>query len=271
MSGSSIPNFHNPSLVLNSRFLPTAASAKHVVVLLHAHPFSSAMWMPMVEVFQRLRTDTAVLLIDLPGFGGSALRPQWEFSQLSLELRGIIEHYTRKPVILAGLSMGGYTALECYRINSDLVKAIVLSNTRAEADTPKEKTNRSEFVDDVLAHGSDVAIERLYSNFVTEKTSPETARDIQSWVLEANPNAIATALKAMTNRRDSSEMLPRINVPSLIIASDRDRVTRTTTMRKMASALPNSTFVEIKEAAHLSAIEKPKEWASALASFLDRI
>ena len=271
MSGSSIPNFHSPSLMLHSRFLPTAGSTKHVVVLLHAFPFSGAMWQRMAEHFQSLRSDTALLLIDFPGFGDSLPRKQWDFSSFCLELRGVIEHHTRKPVIIAGLSMGGYAALEFARVNSDLVRAIVLSNTRAEADSEKGKLNRATFAEEVLAQGPDAAIRRLYANFVTADTNPIIANDIRSWMLEANPVAIATALKAMANRRDSRVILPNITVPSLLIASDRDRVTRSTAIRKMASELKDSSFVEIKGAAHLSAVEKPQEWAAALAHFLDRM
>jgi non-heme chloroperoxidase len=229
------------------------------------------MWMRMARNLQSLRDDTGLLLIDFPGFGESTRRLQWDFSSFGLELRTIIEHHTRKPVVIAGLSMGGYAALEFYRVNSDLVRAFVLSNTRAEADTDKEKLNRAAFAEEALQRGAVVAVERLYSNFVTESTDPEIARDIRRWMLEANPTAIATALKTMANRRDSRVLLPKILIPSLIIGSDRDRVTRSTSMRKMASEITNSSFIEIKDAGHLSAVEKPKEWASALANFLDRL
>ena len=256
MSGLSIPNFNELSQRLNSRFLPTA---------------SSAMWRRMAEHLQSLRNDTALLLVDFPCFGGSAPRPQWDFSSLALELRGVIEHHTRKPVTIAGLSMGGYAAFEFYRVNSDLVRAMVLSNTRAAADTEKEKLNRAEFAEEAIARGSEVAIKRLYSNFVTPETDPIIAHDIRRWMLEANPLAIAAALKSMAVRRDSSALLPAIRIPSLIIASDRDQVTRTTMMKKMSRELSNSSFVEITGAAHLSAVEKPREWAAALANFLDRV
>jgi 3-oxoadipate enol-lactonase len=271
MSGFSIPNFQNPSLALNSRFLPTAVVTKHVVVLLHAFPFSSEMWLGMINHFQSLRTDTAFLLIDFPGFGRSAPRPHWEFPSLGIELRGIIEHHTRKPVVLAGLSMGGYAALEFFHMNADIIRGMVLSNTRAEADSLKEMLNRAEFAEDARARGAIAALERVYPNFVTQKTDSGIAEQIRNWILETDPGALAAAQKAMADRIDSYDTLPHITVPTLVIASDQDRVTRTTSLRRMASAIPSSSFVEIKGAAHLSAVEKPKEWAAALAEFLDRV
>jgi 3-oxoadipate enol-lactonase len=271
MSDLSIPTFHSPAPMLHSRFLPTPGETKHVVVMLHAFPFSSAMWQRMASHFQTLRQDTALMLIDFPGFGGSTPRAKWDFSSFSFELRGVIEQHTRKPVTLAGLSMGGYAVLEFYHLNSELVRAIVLSNTRADADSEKERNDRAAFAEDVLARGPDAAIERLYANFVTEATAPEIAGDIRKWMLEANPTAMASALNAMANRHDSSDLLSLITVPSLVIASDHDRVMRTTTMRRMASELADPTFIEIKGAAHLSAVEKPLEWATALSNFLDRV
>ncbi len=225
----------------------------------------------MAEHLILLRHDTTLLFIDFPGFGDSPVCPQWDFPSFSLELRSTIERYTRKPVILGGLSMGGYAALEFFRQNPDIVCGIVLSNTRAESDSAREQTNRAEFANDALAHGSSAALDRLYTNFVTPSTSAQVATNIRRWILEASPVAIVAALKAMAGRNDSRAMLKNIIVPTLVIASENDRVTRTTSLRKLGSSLPNASFIEIQGAAHLSSVEKPKEWAEALADFLELV
>lgn len=240
-------------------------------MLLHAFPLSAVMWERMAIELQSLRDDTALLLIDLPGFGGSTLRPKWHLNMLPVELRAIIERYTRNPVTIAGVSVGGYLAFEFFRSNPDLVRGLVLSNTRAEADSEEEKRGRAVFATEVLARGPEAAIDRLYSNFVTPETEPEIAIDIRNWIMEAKSEAIAAALNAMAERDDSRDLLPLITVPSLVISGERDVMMRTTNMRAMAGALEDSSFVEIKGAAHLTAAEKPREWAEALASFLDRV
>jgi 3-oxoadipate enol-lactonase len=256
---------------LHSRFLPSAAKAEHTVVLLHAFPLSSIMWERMASELQSLRDDTALLLIDFPGFGGSAARAKWNLAMLPVELRATIERHTRKPVTIAGLSMGGYAAFDFFRMNAGLVRALVLSNTRAEADSEEEKRGRSQFAEDVLSRGPEAAIDRLYSNFVTPDTEPEIAIDIRNWIMEAKPEAIAAALHAMGERENSRDLLTLITIPSLVISGERDVMMRTTNMRAMAAALEDSSFVEIKSAAHLTAVERPREWAEALASFLDRV
>jgi len=256
--------------MLHSRFLPAADKGQHFVVLLHAFPFSSDMWERMAAHLQSLRDDTALLLIDFPGFGESGIET-WSMESVSSDIRATIERHTKSKVVLAGLSMGGYAAFAFYRANPGLVRALVLSNTKAAADTDEEKKGRDVFAADALQRGPEAAIDRLYSKFVTEKTDPEIAIDIRNWIMECKPEAIAEALRAMGGRSDSRDLLPLITIPSLVIASDGDQMMRTTTMREMARALEDSTFVEIQDAAHLSAVERPVEWAEAIESFLDRL
>ncbi len=225
----------------------------------------------MVSHLESLRDDTAFLIVDFPGFGESQIRNNWSLAALPLELRAAIEEHSRKKVTVAGLSLGGYQAFEFYRMNPGLVRALALSNTKAEADTKVEKEDRMSFAQDTNERGSEAAIDRLYSKFVTENTDPEIAIDIRSWISEAKPEAIVAALHAMAARHDSNDLLPLVTVPSLVIAGSRDTIARPEVMRTMASKLEDSTFVEIKGAAHLTAVERPEEWAEALASFLDRV
>ncbi len=259
-------------MFLHSRFLPSASKPEHIVVLLHAFPLSSVMWDRMAAELQSLRDDTALVMIDFPGFGGSPVRPKWNLAAIPMELRGIIERHTRwTPITLVGLSMGGYAALEFYRMNSDMVRGLVLSNTRATPDSEDEKRNREVFAEDTLERGADAALERLYSNFVTEETDPEIAIDLRTWISAAKPASIAAALRAMAERGDSSKLLPLITAPTLVISGERDRMMRSTTMRAMAKKIEDASFVELAGASHIAAAEKPREWAEALASFLERI
>lgn len=167
--------------------------------------------------------------------------------------------------------MGGYAALAFYRDYPSMLRGIVLSNTRAEGDSEEAKASRAEFATDALARGADAAIDRLYSKFVTEDTDPEIAIDIRSWMSEALPRAIADALGAMAAREDSTDLLKLISIPSLVISGSEDESIAPAIMRQMAHELHGATYVEMSGAAHLTASERPLEWAEALASFLDRV
>ena len=256
--------------MLNSRLLPSADDTEHFVVLLHAFPVHSAMWDTMAVELEMIRDDTTVLLIDFPGFGDSPIQENWTMKSVAKEIRDAIIHHTPDRVVLGGLSMGGYAALAFFREYPTMLRGLILSNTRAEADTDEAKAYRAELAKDALARGADAAIERLYSKFVTEDTDPEIAIDIRSWMSEANPKAIAAALGAMSSREDSTDLLRLISIPTLVISGSEDESIPASVVRQMAQQLQGATYVEFEGAAHLTAAERPLEWAEALASFLDR-
>jgi pimeloyl-ACP methyl ester carboxylesterase len=229
------------------------------------------MWSSMLEAFADVRDDVTILTIDFPGFGDSPIEEHWTMRSLSQQILEVVQKYTRERFILAGLSMGGYAALAFYRYYPSLVRALVLSNTRAEADSESAKANRETFALDALQRGSEAAIERMYSGFVTERTEPDIAVEIRNWMTEAQPVAIAAALRAMAAREDSTELLPLIPVPSLVISGSVDTIIPAMVARMMAEQLLDATYLEIPLAAHLTAVEFPQEWSAALSSFLDRL
>ena len=257
--------------MLGSRLFASPGPSQYFVVLLPAFPLSNKMWEGAVEAFENLRDDTSFLLIDFPGFGDSAMQASWTMQIVAAEIYSEIKKHTRGRIVLGGLSMGGYEAFAFYREYSSMLSGLVLSNTKPQADNDAMKRYRESFALDALKRGPDAAIDRLYSKFVTENTDPAIAIDIQNWIREAGGEAMNAALKAMANRADSSDLLRLISVPSLVISSTQDEIIPNTDMQAMAMQLPDSTYIEMKGAAHLTAAERPQEWAEALASFLDRI
>jgi 3-oxoadipate enol-lactonase len=229
------------------------------------------MWERMVVALQSLRDDTSFLLIDLPGFGSSPVQEHWTMSSAAAEVANEILKHTRDRVVMAGLSMGGYVALAYCKKFGSLLEGLVLSNTKAVADSLVEKRNRQIFASEALRRGPSAAMSRLYPSFVTEKTDHPTASNIERWIRSAKPVAIAAGLRAMAEREDLTSLLPLISVPSLVIAGGMDRVIPTTQMREMATHLRDVSFVEIHGASHLTAVECPSDWAGALSSFLDRL
>jgi len=229
------------------------------------------MWDSTIAALIDLRDDTTILTIDFPGFGDSPVQEHWTMWDMARQICEIVKKCTSDKVILAGLSMGGYAALAFYREYPALVRGLVLSNTKAEADTEEAKANREVFALDALKRGSDAAIERMYSGFVTKDTDPEIAIDIRKWMTDAKPEAIAAALRAMASREDSTSLLRLISIPSLVISGSEDKTIPSTIVREMAQHLQDAAYVEMESTAHLTAVERPNEWAEALSSFLDRL
>src|SRR6516162_2263455 len=112
-----------------------------VLVLLHAFPLSRAMWRPQREALQ---ADCRVLTPDLRGFGGTspfAGTPALE--QMADDVAGLLDALgVREPVVLGGLSMGGYVALAFVRKHAGRLAGLNLADTRAEADSAEARANR---------------------------------------------------------------------------------------------------------------------------------
>jgi 3-oxoadipate enol-lactonase len=82
---------------------------------------------------------------------------------------------------------------------------------------------------------------------------------------------VAGALRAMAARPDSGDVLARIECPALVIAGGDDAVTPPAEMATMAGRIPGAEFVTLPGAGHLSNLEAPAAFNSALGAFLDRL
>jgi 3-oxoadipate enol-lactonase len=256
--------------MLETTIYSASSTPRFHIVLLHAFPLSSAMWERMSAHIVTLRDDAELLAVDFPGFGGSPRQEGWRMLELAAQLHEEVIGKLGRAVV-CGLSMGGYAALEYYRQFPNFVQGLVLSNTKAAEDTEAAKRAREIFAKDALARGADAAIDRLYNGFITAETEPNVAVQIREWMSAASGEAIADALRAMAARQDSTDLLPLMVQPSLVISSSADTVMPAQDMREMTMKMRDATYLNIDVAAHLSAVERPREWAEALSSFLDRI
>src|SRR5579884_846254 len=102
------------------------------VLLLHAFPLSSAMWLAQREA---LSGDYRVITPDQRGFGGSPLgEDEPSLDAAADDLAALLDGKDLDRVVLGGLSMGGYVAMAFLRRHPQRVAALVLADTRAGAD-----------------------------------------------------------------------------------------------------------------------------------------
>ena len=109
--------------------------------LLHAFPFHRGMWRPQVEA---LRGSWRVVTFDARGFGES---PRGDglltMERIADDAIALLDHLAEDQAVFAGLSMGGYAAFALHRRHRDRVRALVLADTRAEADTDEGRAGRA--------------------------------------------------------------------------------------------------------------------------------
>jgi pimeloyl-ACP methyl ester carboxylesterase len=68
----------------------------------------------------------------------------------------------------------------------------------------------------------------------------------------------------------AEDLLPTVDVPTLVVAGDRDSFTPSEVSRAMAEAIPNAEFVLLKGGSHLGPLERREEVRLAILDFLER-
>ena len=242
------------------------------LVLLHAFPLDSRMFEPQTKVLAGLKR---LITPDHPGFGRSPRAPaQPDVRYYAEGVRGLLDRLGLERVVLGGVSMGGYVAFECLRLFPQRVTGLVLANTRAEPDSEEMKENRKKMARRVADEGVGVLIElqlgRLLAPGILEGNE-RVVEEVRAMILESNPNGVVAALGAMRERPDSTPLLGKIGVPTLIIGGEEDEISSPEIMGAMAEKIPDSRHVTLSGAGHLSNLEAPEGFNAALKEFLREI
>src|SRR5690606_7782883 len=143
--------------------------------------------------------------------------------------------------------------------------------TRAGADSPEGAAKRVEQADRVLREGVGWMPDALIPNLLGETTRrgrPDVVQRVREMILDATPEGVANALRAMKDRPDSSADLAGIQVPALAIVGEEDALTPPSEARQIAEGVRDGRLVTIPGAGHLSKLEEPRAFGEALAEFL---
>ena len=247
------------------------AGGGEALVLLHGFPFDRSMWGGQSEV---LSARWRVITPDLRGFGETPLGDGGTatMDEMAEDLAALLDALNVGRAVLGGLSMGGYVAFEFFRRFPRRVRALVLADTRPQADTDEGRRTREENARKVLRDGirplADSMLPKLLSASTLEG-GPDVVERVRSMMLAVRPEGAAAALRGMAARRDQTELLPRIDVPTLILVGAEDAITPPSDAEAMAAKIKGARLVRVEGAAHLSNVERPGEFNRALVDFVD--
>jgi pimeloyl-ACP methyl ester carboxylesterase len=239
------------------------------VVLLHAFPLSSAMWLAQREA---LGNGYRLLTPDQRGFGGSALgRDQPNLDLVADDVAALLDAKQIETAVIGGLSMGGYVAMALLRRHPHRIRGLILADTRSAADAEPARANRERIAAAVESTDSTVLVDDVLPTLVgptTVSARPLILGRIRGMVQSAPPAAVAWAQRAMASRPDSAETLARVTVPTLVLVGEEDGLAPPAEAERMAGGIPGARLVRIPAVGHLSAVEAPEEFTAALSDFL---
>ena len=242
------------------------------VVLIHGYPFNRSMWNEQTEA---LTSRFRVVTPDLRGLGESdTSEGPATMDRMAQDVAALMDQLRIDQAVIGGLSMGGYVALAFVKQFPARVKALVLADTRAQADTEEGKQTRSQQADKALAEGMAGIADAMLPKLLTPETvskRPEVVKRVRDMMLKTKPQGAASALLGMAEREDHSDFISTIRVPTMILVGREDAITPVADSEKMKSQIATSHLVVIDNAGHVSNLEQTERFNFALLKFLDRV
>lgn len=241
------------------------------LVLLHGFPFNRSLWSGQIDA---LKNDCRVIAPDLRGHGETEVtHGTVTMETMAQDVAHLLDYLQIEKVTVGGLSMGGYVTLAFARLFPDRVQALILADTRAQADTEDAKQNRKVQSEKALAEGMKPIAEGMLPKLVTPNTManrPEVVNLVQEMMLNTPAKGAAAALLGMGGRQDHREFLAEIKVPTLIIVGREDPITPLADSELMHQKIAGSRLEVIDDASHVSNLEQAEHFNRALLSFIKK-
>jgi 3-oxoadipate enol-lactonase len=248
------------------------------IVLLHGFPLDHTMWNAQIE---ELRTHFRVIAPDLRGFGASHLNDGDAENGVGMEryaadVIALLDWLqVSEPVVLAGLSMGGYVAWQVVLRWPDRVQGIVALDTRAIADADEPRAARFKMAEAAMQAGNSSPALAMIPKLLgaeTREQRPEVEAKLRAIIQRQSAEAIAAAQRGMARREDVRGKLDAITAHSLCIVGVEDVISPPAEMHEIAVLLAKSgpddvRLTEIDHAGHMTPMENPAAVTAAIAIF----
>jgi len=243
------------------------------VLFIHGFPFSHQMWRSQMDAVAA--AGFRGLAYDIRGHGFSDVGDgQYTIESHVDDLFGLMDYLKLPRAVIAGLSMGGYIALRALEREPARFVAVILCDTRSEADTDEARVRRAGSVKSVKAEGSGAYAEGYVRQMFAPRsftTNPGAVETIRAIIAGTPPLSIAGTLIALAARTDTTRSLAAVNIPALIMVGDQDTVTPLSSAQVLHAGIRGSELHVVPGAAHMSNMENPAFFNEKLLAFLRRL
>ena len=214
------------------------------------------------------------LTVDLRGSGGTSgghLSPT--VADLAVDVIGVMDALDLPPAHVVGLSLGSAVAQEIALLRPDRVRSAVLAATWSS--TAREKHMHRHFTSRLYALENGPL--DVYGQFAFWMSSPsviDEEPDLQAAVEAELRRHMSTRLEGTAAHfradlvHDTTDRLPQINCPTLVVFGEEDRITLPRYNERAAAAIPGAVVARIPRAGHLVWLERPAELNGHIEEFL---
>jgi 3-oxoadipate enol-lactonase len=243
------------------------------ILFVHAFPLNGGLW---DQQLASLPPSWQGIAPDLRGFGRSITSgsgPQ-TMDLLADDLVALLDHLGLKHAVICGLSMGGYVAFSLYRRYPSRVRALILCSTRPGADSEEGKKNRAALAAKVRAEGVRAVVEAMLPKMLSEQTrasQPNLVNFVQQLIHSSQPESIARTLEGMAVRDDSQDLVPKIEVPTLIVHGEDDAIIPPGEAQLMTRGIRGARIKIMPQVGHLPNLEAAAEFNRFMKDFLENL
>jgi 3-oxoadipate enol-lactonase len=243
------------------------------VLFIHGYPLNRHLWQSQIE---DLSSSARILAPDLRGHGDSQpVEGPYSMDVLAGDCIALLDALDiHKPVVVCGLSMGGYVTLALYRNYPERLGGLILAATRANSDSPEGKAGRNT----AAALAKEKGIEAVVASMLPKMLSPKTYERKPDLVLRAKKIMEATSLEGvlgdlmgMKERPDSRPILDKIAIPTLVIHGEDDQVITAEETRQMHAQIRGALLETVPDAGHLLNLEQPEVFNRAVRGFIQTL
>jgi len=242
-------------------------------VLVHGFPLDGRVFDDQLDA---LSARHRVIVPDLPGFG---LSQPYDVAEMSMswlagQLHSYLQSINALPCVLGGLSMGGYVSMSFVKTFPADVMALLLIDSRAEADTDEGKQNRNRMIEAARARGMTAVVEMMFGKMLAQSTThqrPQVAEKLRQIMRDQPVDTVCAAIGAMRDREDFTPLLASIRTPTLVMVGEYDVITPPEVAQRMRDGLPRSWIARVEGAGHISTMEQPERVNAAILKMLDEI
>jgi 3-oxoadipate enol-lactonase len=226
------------------------------VLLLHGLGWDHSLWNPTVE---RLAPHCRVVAVDTRGHGATD-KPDgpYDMVMFALDYAALADALGLTGICVIGLSQGGMVAQNLALLRPDLVASLVLISTSCKS-APSLRDNMEARISAMDKMGPEaaagIAAESIFSPGWRVANPAALARFV-SW-RSAMPSASLNAATRALYEFNLSNDLPRIAVPTLVVAGQEDVLTRPEGMQEIAALIPGAEYRLIPKSGHMIPVEQP--------------
>jgi len=232
------------------------------LVLIHGYPLDHSIW---DEVAPLLEPNFDLIIPDMRGFGDSdVMEADDSIVDYASDIARLLTHLRINKAYVAGHSMGGYVALAFARMYEARLSGLGMVSSQMAEDTQERKAGRYATAEQVMREGVQPVVDAMTTKLSADPAIQDFVREVIS---RQRPLGIASALRAMASRPNSSEIFAGFPFPVVIVHGDADMLIPVERGQEMKDALPSAHYVELPGVGHMSMMEDPRRVSEALHAF----